>query len=116
MISSKKWAEERVAELKRRIPLLVEELKGVDVEKVTLFGSMARGDAGLFSDIDIVVIWNNEKPFIARQMELYRRIDTYGAEIFAYTAEEIKRLEEWSTFIRSALTEGIVLYERKGKL
>ena len=83
-------------------------------EKVILFGSMARGDADEYSDIDLIVIKKTDTPFIQRLVEVVAFTSPYIAvDILVYTPEEIKAMmEEENPFIQRALREGKVLYEK----
>lgn len=81
------------------------------VEKIILFGSAARGDADEYSDIDLIIVKETDKPFVRRSVEApYFRI---SSDIFVYTPREFEQMkEDENPFIESALKEGIVLYER----
>lgn len=84
------------------------------VLKVILFGSIARGDYGLYSDADVLIIVNKSeyKRYFDRIPEF---IDFFlnskvPVDIFPYTAEEIERMKSnGNFFIIKALKEGIEL-------
>ena len=98
-------------ELKRILSILVAR----DVEKVILFGSLAAGDIGSESDIDLIVVERTEKRFLERLDEVYSEVQPRVAtDILVYTPEEITALEQSSSFVRHAMREGRVLYEKKG--
>jgi predicted nucleotidyltransferase len=85
-----------------------------DPQKIILFGSRARGDAGPHSDIDLLVIEESDLPRYKRSAR-YRRalVGLFPAkDIVVWTPGEV---EEWrsvpNAFITTALREGRVLYE-----
>lgn len=87
---------------------------GYDPERVILFGSVARGDVHEDSDIDLLVVKRTDRPFLRRIDEVMALIDVaVPVQPLVYTPEELDRLiREGRDFIRTALAEGRVLYER----
>jgi uncharacterized protein len=91
----------------------------VDPERIVLFGSRARGDAGPDSDLDLLVI--EQAPFSrarSRQQELKRiRQALWGCpvpvDVLVYSADEVA---EWKDspnhVIGRSLREGVTVYER----
>jgi predicted nucleotidyltransferase len=101
--------QEKIQEMVRRIVVQFAP------EKIVLFGSHARGNAGRDSDVDLLVI----KPITGsrRQERLAMRVALRGMglakDILLVTPEEVETFRELpGTIIRSALREGKVLYER----
>ena len=47
----------------------VDALMGYRPEKIIIFGSMARGEADEYSDIDLIVVKETGQRFIQRQVE-----------------------------------------------
>jgi uncharacterized protein len=45
------------ARLEQELSRLVAQLKAMDAKKIILFGSLARGELSLFSDIDLLVLF-----------------------------------------------------------
>ena len=88
-------------------------------EKVILFGSQARGEAGPESDVDLLVI--EAQPFGAgrsRRQEMARLARLLARfpvpqDILVYSAEETARWQHSKNHVLGrALREGRVLYER----
>ena len=84
-------------------------------EKVIIFGSRARGEAGRTSDLDILVLKESSEPRYRRSARLYQALADVPItmDIVVYTPEEAR---EWSqvpqAFVTTALREGRVVYER----
>ena len=88
-----------------------------ELQSVVLFGSLAKGDYGLYSDGDLLLV-------LARsdKTRYFDRIPDYlddflpapiPVEVFPYTEEEVRRMAEAEgTLVHRALTEGKVLAER----
>ena len=89
------------------------------VERISLFGSYARGVSDLFTDLDILIIMNTDKPFIERIKEVYSALSLpVDIDLLCYTPEEFERIKN-KGFFKKILTEEVVLYEkgssRRGK-
>ena len=91
-------------------------VKTIDPEKIILFGSRARRDARLESDIDLLVIAESTQPRYRRAAPLYGVLSDILApmDILVYSPEEVL---EWSqvpqAFVTTAIREGTVLYENQ---
>ena len=82
-----------------------------EIDRVVLFGSLARGDAGPESDADLlVVVSQTDLPFVERFVRYAPSGVGIGVDVFAYTHSELKKmLEEGNPFIARALSEGVEL-------
>jgi predicted nucleotidyltransferase len=82
-------------------------------EKVILFGSRARGNAGPDSDVDILVIMSLEARGVDTSIEMRMRLrPRFPVDILVRTPEKVReRIEMGDTFIRGILEQGKVLYE-----
>jgi predicted nucleotidyltransferase len=85
-----------------------------EVEQVVLFGSFARNDYGVHSDLDLLVILDRtEKSVFQRLDEYLRWAPAYPTDILPLTRSEVQsRLERSDPFLRRVLNEGITLYSR----
>lgn len=82
-------------------------------EKIILFGSLARGDVGRESDIDLLIVKKTNKRFLDRLDEFYSRIQPRVAvDVLVYTPEELESLAETRRFVKEILAEGVVVYEK----
>ncbi len=100
-------------ELQQHLDQLVEDLKRYGAQKIVLFGSLARGDADAYSDIDLVVIKPTSLTFVERLADVVRRCPSAGgADILVYTPEEFERMRETENpFMDCVLRDGKVLHE-----
>lgn len=83
--------------------------------RIVLFGSRARGEAGRWSDVDLLVVLPNGTDKRQAAVEILRALGDLPAckDIVVTTPEEIERRGQLvGTVLRPALREGKVLYER----
>ena len=82
-------------------------------EKVVLFGSHARGDAGEYSDVDLLVIMPFEGHSALKSAEVCCRIrPRFPVDILVRTPETVCQRLEWGDFLlREIVEQGKVLYE-----
>lgn len=104
-----KWVREMVLELND---------VGINVDKVILFGSFAKGTFAEGSDVDLIVIsedWS-ELNQIERIKLLYRIWDKpLDANFLAYTPEEFEKKLNESVVLRDASKYWKVIYAREGR-
>jgi predicted nucleotidyltransferase len=102
------YEEAREGELGR----IVELLKRSGALRVILFGSYARGRRDALVDLDLIVVQESRLPFVERTAELYRQVvPKVAVDFLVYTPAEWQEMKD-SPFIRHALAEGKVLYEK----
>lgn len=107
-----KAAEQDRARLRTEVLRLVDQLKALGAIQVILFGSLARGEVSLFSDIDLLVLFDDSRSARHLTQWVYRQIhSSEGIDILAYNREVFERLSS-RPFFRKILIEGEVLYER----
>jgi predicted nucleotidyltransferase len=88
--------------------------KRTGIEKAILFGSFAKGTASRRSDIDILIIQQTDKRFLDRFEEfsgIYTLLKDYAVDLLVYSPEELER-NAHRQFIKTILSEAVVLYER----
>jgi len=92
---------------------IVARLSDLNVTKISLFGSYARGRSDLFTDLDVLVIMDTDKPFTERITEIYSLLALpVDADILCYTPKEFRRMKE-APFLKEALADEVVLYEKE---
>jgi uncharacterized protein len=102
--------KEHAGRLASEIDRLTREAIAIGVSQIILFGSLARGEARLTSDIDLFIVWDTELDYLTRTAELYRRLQPRVAvDLLVYTPEEFSKLRT-SRFVRSVTRKGNVLY------
>ena len=83
-------------------------------EKVLLFGSYARGDNNVYSDIDLLVITrhNYMKKEMENQIILYAREFSLRADVFIHTPDDIKNaMKKPLSFLSFIIRNGKSVYE-----
>jgi len=98
-------------ELKRWLPLLIENLKP---EQILLFGSLADKQLGEWSDIDLVIVHQTNLSFYRRIKQALQLIrPKVGVDLLIYTPAEFSSLSQERRFFRDEiLNKGTVLYAR----
>lgn len=92
---------------------LIQEL-GEKLGSIILYGSVARGDFGTESDIDLLLI-SEDKKLIEKAYEIGYNVDIKNntvTSILTYSPEEIrKNIEAGSPFAKSIVVEGKIIYD-----
>ncbi len=103
------------ADIQARIRRLVHRIiERYEPYEVWLFGSFAYGDYHELSDVDLMIVADDDRPFIDRALTVAELNDT-GMEVqaFIYTPAEYAQMRdsEWP-FLMEILEEGVRLYAR----
>jgi predicted nucleotidyltransferase len=88
--------------IQRRLPTM---LRRYGVEAAYLFGSWARDDADVYSDIDVMIVARSSRPFVERFLdypELWRGAPA-GIDLLIYTPAEFASQRRVNRFVRHAL-------------
>lgn len=98
------------------LPPAIEKLiREVNPEKIILFGSYAYGNPTPDSDVDLLVVWDTEKPrrerIVTVSLLLYPRL--FPLDIIVKTPGELEEEAPHNFFLREILSKGRVLYERR---
>ena len=95
-------------ELRRRLaPHLIKARKAI------VFGSVARGEADEWSDLDLVIVADTDRAFLDRFRDFVGIYDVWPRlDLLVYTPEELERMRaEGRPFIEHVLAEGVVIHE-----
>jgi predicted nucleotidyltransferase len=104
------------------LPLIVNRLEKMGICKIILFGSLSRGDGHQSSDIDLIVVTNDDylPQSYKEKSDVYLKVSNVLADItqkisidlIVYTRPMYNRFNELgSLFAKEISMKGIVLYE-----
>ena len=81
--------------------------------RAIVFGSVARGEADEWSDLDLLVVADTTRPFLERWRDFAGLYDVWPRlDLLVYTPEELENLRaEGRCFIEQVLAEGVVVHE-----
>ncbi len=104
---------EYAALLRDSLQRIVDSLAAVDaVERVSIFGSYARGRADLLTDLDVLVVMRTDEGFVDRLRWLYSRLAVpVDLDLLCYTPEEFSAMGD-RPFFRRLRQDEVVLYEK----
>lgn len=101
----------RLEEAVQRIRTVLADVPGI--QRVSLFGSYAHGRRDLFTDLDLFVVWDTDRPLLERQRHLYSLLGVpVDLDIVCYTPAEFEATAD-SPFNRRILQKEVVLFETK---
>jgi len=85
--------------------------------KIILFGSHARGESHLFSDVDLLVILDERRDGGDPEVEVALSVPhPFPMDILVRSPKQLTyRLRMGDTFLRDIVDKGVVLYERPGQ-
>ena len=103
---------ERRKALEESLAWVVEQLKALGALKVILFGSLARGDVGPHSDLDLIAVTPTVLSSREWMNRIYSEVDRgIACDILVYTEADLQEMFSISRFLRHVLKEGEVVYE-----
>jgi len=103
---------ERRLKLEQALAHVAAQLAALGAEKVILFGSVARGDIGPGSDLDLLAIMPPSRSGHKWSQTIYAQVDRgVACDILVYTPDELRENLPVSALLRRILKEGVVVYE-----
>ena len=98
---------DRIVELSDRIA------REFHPERIILFGSHARGDAGKYADVDLLVVLPFEGKGYRKATEIRSKVrPEFPVDLVVRTPEQLRTRLEWGDFfLREVIEEGETLYE-----
>ena len=98
-------------ELNRWLKILISQY---NPQKILLFGSLPQKKVKEWSDIDLIIIKETNKPFLDRIKEVLLLLEPkVGTDLLVYTPAEYDYLCNNRTFFKDEIVKkGVVLYER----
>ena len=112
----KEAKEEHLINLQKELDRIKSKLIKMGAHKIILFGSAAREELGLMSDIDLIVVIDSNKDFVERLSYFYQQIQPIDADILIYTPQEFIRMMEENLFIQHILKQGKTIFERSKQI
>ena len=104
--------ERRKIKLQRSLDSIVSQLKSLGALKIILFGSFAKGDIDVNTDLDLFVIMPSTKTGKEWLDIIYEKVErNVAADIIVYNLEEFKENLPKSIFLRT-ISEGVLVYEK----
>ena len=111
-----KWPNARTVEqaVHRWVKQVVQQRQ--DVIRIGYFGSYARGDWGVGSDLDLViVVENSDQPFERRAAKWDVMELPVPADVLVYTQREWQALNQRGRFYQTLMREAVWVYSRESK-
>ena len=110
-----KWPNKQVVDSAVRIWAEKVSAEREDVRKIGYFGSYARGDWGVGSDLDIVVILDrSDKPMERRAVDWDTTELPVPSDLLIYTIDEWEKLRDAGRLGRTLTREAVWIYEKSG--
>jgi predicted nucleotidyltransferase len=101
----------RAVLLQAELERITARLIALGAQRIVVFGSLAAGEVGAASDIDMVVVIPSPLSFVKRLGWLYTELEPRTAlDLLPYTPDEFRTMQ-YRPFLRRALHRGILLYE-----
>lgn len=94
----------------------IEDILGPELKSIYLFGSLARGQAKISSDIDLLLDMKHDYPSRVIRSEVYEALDSLAVrdKMFSVVFSKGGKVESFSTVFNKAVeTDKILLKEYK---
>lgn len=110
ILSRKKRREEK---LRAALGSIVDQLRALGALKIVLFGSLARAEVDVGSDLDLLVIMPATRTGEEWTRLVYERLERgVAADIIVYNESEFHAKLPGSSFLREILSTGSVVHEQ----
>ena len=110
ILSRKKRREEK---LRAALGSIVDQLRALGALKIVLFGSLARAEVDVGSDLDLLVIMPATRTGEEWTRLVYERLERgVAADIIVYNESEFNAMLPRSSFLREVLRTGSVVHEQ----
>jgi len=107
-----KRKEDRRAKLEGRLDFILDGLKRMGAQRIILFGSLARGDVDVNSDLDLFVLMPSTKTGKEWMDIIYSTLERkIASHIIVFNQEEFQKELPTSCFLENIL-KGKVVYEK----
>lgn len=82
-------------------------------EMIMMFGSRARGDLKMESDLDLLIVKKAKKSPLRRRVDVRKILSTdIALDVIVYTPDEFEAMvKSGSAFIKTLFKEGKILYQ-----
>jgi len=107
---------ERATKMQEELQRWTELLKAqYQPDKIILFGSFARQEISLWSDIDLIIVKRTKKKFLDRIKDVLLLLrPKVGIDILVYTPDEFNNLCGQRLFFKKEIeAKGVTIYERR---
>ncbi|MGQ9617303.1 MAG: nucleotidyltransferase domain-containing protein [Spirochaetota bacterium] len=104
--------DERKARLEASLTSIIGQLKDLGTLKIIVFGSFAKGDVDVNSDLDLFVLMPSTRTGKEWMNIIYENVDRkVGSDIIVFNEEEFNQKLSSSSFL-SEIILGKVVYEK----
>lgn len=105
----------RAQRLQAALERIVVQLQELGARKVILFGSLARGETDVHSDLDLLVLMPATRTSSVWSEIVYETVERgVAADLIVYNEEDFQQEITRSSLLRNALASGRVVYEKRG--
>lgn len=104
---------ERKARLQVSLDSIINQLKNIGALEVILFGSLAKGDVDVYSDLDLLVIMPSIRTGKEWMHLIYEKVERgIASDIIVYNQKEFHEELPTSSFLQNIINSGRVVYEK----
>ena len=104
---------EREAQLRSSLDSIADQLKAMGALRIVLFGSLAKGEVDVRSDLDLLVIMPSAKSGKEWSRLVYDNVERgVDSDIIVYNQDEFAEMIRASSFLTVVMESGKVIYEK----